>query len=62
MDLTSALLAAVAGLTTALGLMWSALASKIHAAEKACEEDRRILRAMVEKVNQLDRRPPLTMP
>ena len=52
----AALLAAVAGLTTALGIMWTALSAKIRDAEAACTEDRKRLWELVAKVAQLDRR------
>lgn len=56
MDLQAALLAAVAGLTTALGVMWAALNAKIRDAEAACAEDRKRLWELVARVSQLDRR------
>lgn len=56
MDFQAALLAAVAGLTTALGIMWTALSAKIRDAEAACAEDRKRLWELVGRVAQLDRR------
>lgn len=49
-------LGGMAALTGALGMVWAALTEKIKSAEQACEDDRRLLRALVLRVNQLDRR------
>lgn len=56
MDLQAALLAAISAEAAAIGVMWLAFNRKVHKAEEACEEDRRILRGLVERVAQLDRR------
>lgn len=53
-------LGGLTALTGALGIVWAALASKISRTEAACEEDRKVLRSMlqtvVSRLNQLDRR------
>lgn len=56
MDLATALIAAVSAEAAAIGAIWFALTAKVNTAEKACAEDREILRAIVRKVSQLDRR------
>ena len=60
MNETQMALGGIAALTGALGIVWAALASKISRTEQACEEDRKMLRQMLQslviKVNQLDRR------
>lgn len=60
MDEVKMALSGVAALAGALGIVWTALAAKITKAEQACEEDRKILRQMLQtvmvRVNQLDRR------
>lgn len=56
MDLATALIAAVSAEAAAIGAIWIALNAKVNTAEKACAEDREILRSIVRKVSQLDRR------
>ena len=56
MDLATALIAAVSAEAAAIGAIWIALNAKVNTAEKACAEDREILRNIVRKVSQLDRR------
>jgi hypothetical protein len=56
MDLATALIAAVTAEAAAIGAIWIALNAKVNSAEKACAEDREVLRAIVRQVSQLDRR------
>ncbi len=60
MNETQMALSGIAALSGALAIVWAALAAKIAKAEQACEEDRQVLRKMLQsvviRVNQLDRR------
>lgn len=56
MDAESILISGIGGMTAALGLMWAVLDTRIRRAEAACDEDRRLLREIVSRVGQLDRR------
>jgi hypothetical protein len=51
-----AAVAAISGLTAALGVMWVTLLGKIKSAEQSCAEDRRLLHSMLLRIKQLDRR------
>lgn len=54
--LQAILLAGVAAEAGAIGLVWRALLRKVEHAEAACEEDRRALRDIVNRMRQMDRR------
>lgn len=56
MDIQAALIAAVGGLTAALGVMWLAFQKQIAEGKAACEEDRRKLWELIRIVSQLERR------
>lgn len=55
-DLATALITAVSAEAAAIVAIWYALNNKVNRAESACEHDREILRQMVRKLAQLDRR------
>lgn len=56
MDLQAALLAAISAEAGVIGVMWIAFNRKVHKAEEACAEDRRVLHDLLVRVSQLDRR------